>query len=134
MASNRNRITRWNHRVVRLRRVVGLVGEESPSVRSSTHGPFHSLLLAGIALLFFVAAPMTAAAVVCARDLRYAAELVFVRPAFCGLDCNRAGVPHGVFRFHPTSFAWAMICDLLERWPARLAIDRKPAGQSQARS
>jgi hypothetical protein len=38
--------------------------------------PFHSLFLGGIALLLFVAAPMTAAAVACIRDLRYAAELV----------------------------------------------------------
>ena len=69
MASNRNRITRWNHRVVRLRRVVGLVGEES-SFRKVINArlPFHSLLLAGIALLFFVAAPMTAATVACARS------------------------------------------------------------------
>jgi hypothetical protein len=39
--------------------------------------PFHSLFLAGVALLFFVAAPMTVAATACVRDLRYASELVF---------------------------------------------------------
>lgn len=38
--------------------------------------PFHSLFLAGMALLLVVAAPMTAAAVACIRDLRYASELV----------------------------------------------------------
>jgi hypothetical protein len=38
--------------------------------------PFHSLFLAGIALLLVVAAPLTAAGVACIRDLRYASELV----------------------------------------------------------
>jgi hypothetical protein len=38
--------------------------------------PYQSLFLAGMALLLVVAAPMTAAAVACIRDLRYARELV----------------------------------------------------------
>jgi hypothetical protein len=38
--------------------------------------PYQSLFLAGMALLFVIAAPMTAAAVACIRDLRYARELV----------------------------------------------------------
>jgi uncharacterized membrane protein YjgN (DUF898 family) len=38
--------------------------------------PYQSLFLAGMALLLVVVAPMTAAAVACIRDLRYARELV----------------------------------------------------------
>jgi hypothetical protein len=57
--------------------VVGLVGGViSFGEIINARLPFHSLFLGGIALLFFVAAPMTVAAVACIRDLRYAAELV----------------------------------------------------------
>jgi hypothetical protein len=57
--------------------VVGLIGgaisfDETINARL----PFQSLFLAGIALLLVVAAPMTAAAVACIRDLRVASELV----------------------------------------------------------
>jgi hypothetical protein len=52
--------------------VIGLVGgaisfDETINARL----PFHSLFLAGVALLFFVAAPMTVAATACVKDLRY---------------------------------------------------------------
>ena len=58
--------------------VVGLVGGAiSFGETIDARLPFHSLFVAGMALLFFVAAPMTVAAVACVRDLRYASELVF---------------------------------------------------------
>jgi hypothetical protein len=57
--------------------VVGLVGEAiSLGGTITARLPYQSLFLAGMALLFFVAAPMTVAAVACIRDLRYASELV----------------------------------------------------------
>lgn len=57
--------------------VVGLVGGGiSLGEIINARLPFHSVFLAGMALLFFVAAPMTFAAVACIRDLRYASELV----------------------------------------------------------
>jgi hypothetical protein len=57
--------------------VVGLVGGAiSFGETINARLPFHSLFLAGMALLLVVAAPMTAAAVACIRDLRYAGELV----------------------------------------------------------
>jgi hypothetical protein len=57
--------------------VVGLVGGGiSFGEVIDSRLPFRSLFLAGIALLFFVAAPMTTAAVACVRDHRYASELV----------------------------------------------------------
>jgi hypothetical protein len=57
--------------------VVGLVGGAiSFGETINARLPFHSLFLAGMALLLAVAAPMTAAAVACIRDLRYASELV----------------------------------------------------------
>jgi hypothetical protein len=57
--------------------VVGLVGGAiSFGETINARLPFHNLFLAGMALLLAVAAPMTAAAVACIRDLRYASELV----------------------------------------------------------
>jgi hypothetical protein len=58
--------------------VVGLVGGAiSFGEVIDARLPFGSPFLAGIALLAFVAAPMTAAAVASVRDLRHADELVF---------------------------------------------------------
>jgi hypothetical protein len=57
--------------------VVGLVGGAiSFGETIKAWLPYHGLFLAGMALLLVVAAPMTAAAVACIRDLRYASELV----------------------------------------------------------
>ena len=57
--------------------VVGLVGGAiSFGETINARLPYQSLFLAGMALLLVVAAPMTAAAVACIRDLRYATELV----------------------------------------------------------
>jgi hypothetical protein len=57
--------------------VVGLVGGAiSFGETINARLPYQSLFLAGMALLLVVAAPMTAAAVACLRDLHYASELV----------------------------------------------------------
>jgi hypothetical protein len=57
--------------------VVGLVGGAiSFGDTIDARLPYQSLFFAGMALLLVVAAPMTAAAVACIRDLRYASELV----------------------------------------------------------
>jgi hypothetical protein len=57
--------------------VVGLVGGGiSFGETINARLPYQSLFLAGMALLLVVAAPMTAAAVACIRDLDYATELV----------------------------------------------------------
>jgi hypothetical protein len=105
--------------------VVGLVGggisfDEVVDARL----PFHSLFLAGIALLFFVAAPMTAAAVACVRDHRYASELVMgaglLLVAWIAVEL---AFIKSYSWFHPTYLGLAilvLICGwLLERagWP-----------------
>jgi hypothetical protein len=57
--------------------VVGLVGGGiSLGETINARLPYGSLFLGGIALLFFVAAPMTVAAVVSLRDLRDAGDIV----------------------------------------------------------
>ena len=57
--------------------VVGLVGGGlSFGETIDARLPYGSLFLGGIALLFFVAAPMTLAAVVSLRDLRHAGDIV----------------------------------------------------------
>jgi hypothetical protein len=57
--------------------VVGLVGGGlSFGETINARLPYGSLFLGGIALLFFVAAPMTVAAVVSLRDLRRAGDVV----------------------------------------------------------
>lgn len=57
--------------------VVGLVGGAiSFGETINARLPFRSLFLVGMALLLFVAAPMTVAAAACVLDLRYASELV----------------------------------------------------------
>jgi peptidoglycan/LPS O-acetylase OafA/YrhL len=58
--------------------VVGLVGGGlSFGATINARLPYGSLFLAGIALLFFVAAPMTIAAVASLRDLRHANDIAF---------------------------------------------------------
>jgi hypothetical protein len=57
--------------------VIGLVGGAiSFGETINARLPYQSLFLAGMALLLVVVAPMTAAAVACIRDLRYARERV----------------------------------------------------------
>ena len=57
--------------------VVGLVGGGiSFGEVINARLPFHSLFLGGVALLVFVAAPMTAAAVACLRNLPHDSEFV----------------------------------------------------------
>jgi hypothetical protein len=57
--------------------VVGLIGGWiSFGETINARLPYDSLFLAGIALLFFVAAPMTVAAVASLRGLRYASDIV----------------------------------------------------------
>jgi hypothetical protein len=92
--------------------------------------PFDSLFLAGIALLFFVAAPMTVAAVASLRGLRYASDIVvgagLLLIAWIAIEL--AFIKSYAW-FHPTYLAvgvLVVLCGwLLER------TDR-PASQSEA--
>ncbi|HKN42759.1 MAG TPA: hypothetical protein VJW23_02460, partial [Propionibacteriaceae bacterium] len=83
--------------------------------------PFRSLFLAGVALLLFVAAPMTAAAVASVRDLRYASELVIgaglLLVAWIAVEL---AFIKSYSWFHPTYLALAILV-LMCGWPLERA-------------
>jgi hypothetical protein len=109
--------------------VVGLVGGAiSFGETIKARLPFRSLFLAGIALLMFVAAPMTAAAVASVRDVHYASELVIgaglLLVAWIAVEL---AFIKSYSWFHPTYLALAILV-LMCGWPLERA--GRPPSQS----